>query len=645
MLTITLSFLPPSKILPLFLSLVLLFATPLRASSNTCSHALKRALTYKNHTGAIESLGPKKCPLERKIVAWHFMKSGSHKGDFKTYKNFSEHHKDWPWIFQIRRAADDLLENEGPQTIQEWFKERSPKTFDGAKALIHSSLQLNDKDTAHQVAKKLWIDLDLPKSLSKTYLDHFGGFLTEQDHFLRARHWLAKGKTIPALEAARYVSNKSDRLVLEAQIALLKNTPKARALYNKAKVHRKKDYALQLSYLQWLRRTYNDYAAQYLLRHPEMVRFAPEQSWKEAHILLRRALEKGNTAQATSLAKAHALTKGPSFAEAQWLKAWLILWHDQNPHKARQLFTAGYQKVGTPISRARFAFWAGLATEGDNATAAKEWYKRAAQNPGTFYGQQALQKLGYPGVPPLPSLTAKKSLVARFKKTPLFKAAATLLKAEHPRQAQSFLHMLMKTAQNKEEENAVLKAVMDLSPEHLVGIGKEASPTRDLYYKELYPVLSKRHHQAYNAVDPALFHAVVRKESLFDSQLVSWAGALGLSQLLPATAQETAKKLRVPFKKEKLLKDATYNSKIGATYLASRLEKFDGNVPLGLVAYNAGIKHAYDWQELFGDPRQPSVNLIHWMESLPFGETRNYLQRVLENQAVYRCILDKKCAR
>lgn len=627
-------------------SLVLVAILPQKALSIPCSQALKKALTYRTHAGAQDSFGTQQCPLERDIITWHFMKEGTHPGSFHTYQTFLERHKTWPWAFKIRREAEKRLGAQDlKRNLKAWFRKTPPQTFEGATALIRKTLASGHKAEARRLTKDLWVSIAFSTKEADRYLKQFGSMLTQDDHFKRARSWLRQGTSHPAQHTLKLLSSPSSRLLLKAQIALLKQTPHAPSLYHKASKRHKTDGDLKLFYLQWLRRTYHAHAAKYLIHHPEIARHAPEKAWQEAHILLRRALEEGRPHLALRLAKGHALTKGSAYAEAQWLKGWLTLRYEKKPRAALKIFEATYPRMKTPISRARFAFWAGVAAESLDPRTSRKWYDRARQHPGTFYGQRAAEKRGQTAAPPLFSLRARHDLIKRVKNTRLLKAADTLLKAGHPSRAQTFLYMLMKSATTPEEQDALLKVVGTLSPDHVVGLAKEASPQRDLYFKELYPVLSKHHAQAMKAVDPALFHSILRKESTFDTQLVSSAGALGLSQLLPSTAKEVARTLGLPFNRKKLLRDKVYNTRLGATYLASRLQKFEGNVLLGLVAYNAGIKYAYDWQKLFGNPRNPHLQSLDWIESLPFGETRNYVQRVLEAQKVYRCLLQKQCAR
>ena len=160
----------------------------------------------------------------------------------------------------------------------------------------------------------------------------------------------------------------------------------------------------------------------------------------------------------------------------------------------------------------------------------------------------------------------------------------------------------------------------------------------EVYCQEAYPCLGDIHTQALQDVSPTLLHAVIRKESSFNSRTISSAGAVGLTQMLPSTAKEVAKKINLPYSEDRLLNDDPFNVRVGARYLQTRLDEFGDNEVLALVSYNAGIKYALEWQTMFGDPRT-SADPVEWMELLPFGETRNYVHRVLEAKWVYERIL------
>ena len=139
-----------------------------------------------------------------------------------------------------------------------------------------------------------------------------------------------------------------------------------------------------------------------------------------------------------------------------------------------------------------------------------------------------------------------------------------------------------------------------------------------------------------SGVEPALILSVIRQESNFDKKAKSRRGAMGYMQLMPKTARELGKILKVNFTLAQLKNNPTLNIILGSEYLRRLIEKFDGSYVLALAAYNAGPLNVTRWMKNAGDPRKSEVDVIDWIERIPFRETRNYVQRVLENVSVYR---------
>jgi soluble lytic murein transglycosylase len=167
-----------------------------------------------------------------------------------------------------------------------------------------------------------------------------------------------------------------------------------------------------------------------------------------------------------------------------------------------------------------------------------------------------------------------------------------------------------------------------------IKIAKNAERDGYIMPSYLFPVVDKALSTTF-AVHPALNHGIMRQESAFDQQAQSHAGALGLMQLMPATAKETAQKAGFSYSKSRLTTDPVYNITLGSLYIKQMLDRFDGNRTLAIAAYNAGPGRVNRWLEEIGDPRDPNVDEVDWIESIPIYETRNYVQRVTEAINVY----------
>jgi soluble lytic murein transglycosylase len=141
-------------------------------------------------------------------------------------------------------------------------------------------------------------------------------------------------------------------------------------------------------------------------------------------------------------------------------------------------------------------------------------------------------------------------------------------------------------------------------------------------------------------VETPILHAIARQESAFNPHAVSGVGARGLMQMMPATARETARRFSVTFDPRRLTGDPVYSATLGGAHLIDLLRAWRGSYVLTFAAYNAGSGNVRDWIEAYGDPREPHVDVIDWIERIPFSETRHYVQKIMENLQVYRARID-----
>ena len=304
----------------------------------------------------------------------------------------------------------------------------------------------------------------------------------------------------------------------------------------------------------------------------------------------------------------------------------------------------------TPISKGRAAYWAGRAAEAaGQKAAARTWYERGARFPATFYGQLAARKAGEDlGALLAPKAAASAAAREELRRREPALVARTLCRLDETALAQPFFRHLGATAARSADG---LRAVTELADEcgrpDLAVIAAKAATKEgaDVEPRTAFPTTSVRALRAEDDAlpEPALRLAVARQESQFDPTVASAAGALGLMQVLPATAHAMCGDLGLPFSKSRLTRDAEYNARIGSSYLRRELDRYDGSPALALAAYNAGPTRVEEWLKDYGDPRGRSVEeLVDWIELIPFAETRNYVQRVLEAREVYAVLLRRE---
>jgi soluble lytic murein transglycosylase len=358
--------------------------------------------------------------------------------------------------------------------------------------------------------------------------------------------------------------------------------------------------------------------------------------WREIDDAARRALSRGQVKVAYKLAIQHGAKDGTAFAEGEWLAGWIALRFLHEPKTAYAHFTRLHGGVGSPISKARAAYWAGRAAEElKKKEDARSWYAEAAQLPTTYYGQLAAQRSGQRGplhFPAMPEPTGQQA--ADYAKRELVQVVQQLHEIDQADRAKSFLLRLVDLAKTPVEHRLTAELAASLGRNDLMVATAKASRLDGVeMVDQLYPVVSV---PAGDRPEAALTLAIIRQESAFQSDALSSAGALGLMQLMPATAKSVAARIGLPYSKPRLTSDPTYNMMLGRAYLGQLIEDYGGSYVLAIAGYNAGPKRVSEWIGQNRDPRMKSVDAVDWVESIPLSETRNYVQRVLENVQVYR---------
>ena len=381
------------------------------------------------------------------------------------------------------------------------------------------------------------------------------------------------------------------------------------------------------------------------MRFPSQSR--PDLWARERIVLARRALEDGHISEAYELVANHGveLSDARHFSEAEWYAGWIALRFLGEPQWAYDHFRSVYKAVSYPISRSRGAYWSGRAASAlGESQQATTWYRVAASYPETFYGQLAIKELNPRGVLALPEENPREQdLVERLLTHELAQVALRLVDAGHRDRVRPFVLHLAEAEQSMAWQSASAAFARSLGrPDLAINIAKSARQTGDLLIDSSHPTLAALGlplKDDTSDVEPALVHAVIRQESAYFVSARSHAGALGLMQVMPSTATVVARRSKLPYDRRRLRDDPSLNLAIGRAYLGDLLERFSGSYVLTIAAYNAGPNRAYRWMREFGDPRDPAVDAIDWIEMIPFDETRNYVQRVLENVQVYRALL------
>jgi soluble lytic murein transglycosylase len=411
----------------------------------------------------------------------------------------------------------------------------------------------------------------------------------------------------------------------------------------------KNDIGLKYDRLKWRRRRGRlDPSLEILFTLPKdpikLVR--PDIWWKERAILTRSLIYKKKYAKAYKVSSNHSLSKGPEYADSEWLSGWIALTFLDDPNMALLHFKNFYNNVGYPISLSRGAYWIGKTYKSmKNKQKSDEWFNEASKYVYTYYGQLAFFETN-PGE--AFSLLEQDKVSEKFKnefnKNPIIKSVLLLNELNKSKYAKDFLkHLAILNIENGSEILAGKLAIKIGRYDYSIQIAKQASYEKRFHNEINYPVIKTSEVVNKKKMPKSeLILAVIRQESEFDQKAHSYAGARGMMQLMTYTAKLIAKQAKLPYSKNRLKSDPTYNIKLGSYYLAGLLEEYEGSYPFALAAYNAGPKRVKYWKKINGNPQKGNIDYINWIELIKFKETRNYVQRVLENVNVYKYILSGK---
>ena len=552
---------------------------------------------------------------------------------------------DWPGRDLLRIRFEQALELEKPnaQEAIRAFAGNKPVTDDGTKLLVRAYLATGRKADAAALIRPQWRDERLDDDFEATIRKEFGSLLTKSDHKFRMDRMLYADQTAKALRAAGALDANQQALA-KAVVAVIKRDSKAGAALDALPKAVKNEPVAIYSRIQFLRRAEEyDAAAKLMLAAPRdpAVLADPDAWWVERRVLAREIMVKRDFATAYRIAAGHSAQSSVKRAEAEFHAGWIALEFLKDPATAARHF-AVIQTISTmPLSQSRAEYWLGraAAAAGNNAEATHQ-FRLAAAYSTTFYGQLALARLGAKTLPLAAHPKIDAAARKRFANLELIQVIRRLGEIKRDDRKSIFMRHLADTLTDP-AQLALLTEMADKEDDHNLSLqlGKTAASRGVPVDTLAFPTTAIPKSAKTGNVDKAIVYAIARQESAFHAGAVSSAGARGLLQLMPGTAQQMAKKAGVSYSKGKLTSDPAYNATLGAQFLGQLIDRFDGSYVMTFAAYNAGPSRVAQWIETFGDPRDPNIDVVNWIELIPFTETRNYVQRIMENMQVYRARL------
>lgn len=576
-------------------------------------------------------------PVARKLVEWAILRSDGNGASSSRYLAFITANPNWPSVGLMRRRAEAMMwtERPSPGTVRAYFAKNPPLSAKGHFTLARALLAQGDRAAAQAHVRDAWRNDAFSADLESKVLDTFGGLITAEDHKARMNMRLYAEDTAGGLRNAKRAGGAAPAIA-KARIAVIKKARNAKAALDAVPSAARRDLGYIFSLAQWLRR--NDREAE----AGDLILSAPrdgqtidtDQWWIERRLAARNMLDLGDAAKAYRIARDAAVPKRDNYrVEHQFTAGWIALRFVKDPATALRHFARIPEDGTHTISLARAHYWLGRAYEAQGRTPeARKHYRTAARYPAAYYGQLAGAKLGLRNIvlrspPSRPTgstevVRAMELLYAVGQRDMVTGASADL--GDRSNDAGALAAIGAVAARNGDARTMLL-------------LGKAALGRGLPLETYAFPTIGMPNYTAIGpAVEKPLIYAIARQESTFNQKTISSARAMGLMQVTPAAGRYIARKYKVKYNEKKLLSDPVYNVQFGAAELGGLLADYRGSYILTFVGYNAGRGRIRDWIARFGDPRDPKVDPVDWVERIPFSETRNYVQRVMENMQVYR---------
>jgi soluble lytic murein transglycosylase len=620
---------------------------PIAPAGATDVAALKEilALAKRGKTDAVdERKGALRDAGAQKLVEWTLLRSDSNEAGFARYARFVKDNPGWPSTGMLRRRAEGQLwqERRDGATVAAFFADQEPQTMRGRLAMARAFLANGDRASAQKFVRDAWRLDDCSADFEAQVLESFGELLSRADHKARMDRRLYAEDFETAMRAAQRLGG-ADVAIVKARMAVQKKADNAGAALEAVPNEARDDPSYIFGRAQWLRRADRiGEAAQLILSVPKLdgaIHDANEW-WVERRLISRKLLDADNPQAAYRIARDAVVPGKDNYrVEAQFTAGWIALRFLNDPLTAQRHFAQMSQGISNPISLARAGYWQGRALEAAGRSGeARAQFEAAARYPTAYYGQLARMRIGRTDIavrrPPEPSGAQRTAL----RNVDIVRAAELLYAAGERELMIPFVSDLS----DKGHDPGALALIAELAAKNddaraTLQLGKSALAEGMSFDTHAFPTIGIPKFSLIGPeVDRSAVYAIARQESAFNPRAVSTAKAMGLMQVTPGAGKTIAKKFNVTFNAARLLSDPAYNAQMGAAEIGDLVRNYDDNYVLAFAAYNAGRGRVKEWLERFGDPRNPAVDPVDWVERIPFSETRNYVQRVMENMQVYR---------
>lgn len=583
-------------------------------------------------------------PAGQKLVEWFILRHSETTANFNRYAAFIAANPDWPSAAMLRRRAEARLwqERSDAATVHGFTRDR-PTSAKGQFALARVLLAEGDRESAGRLAREAWRSEELSDRLEAEAYEMFRDLLTRDDHRARMDRRIGAKDFAGAKRAAQRLGG-DELAIVKACAAVRGKSDKALGTLDDVATEARQDLGYTLCRIQWMlaQNKIDDAARLMLAASPETMALQDtDQWWRERRSLARKLLDQGKFQTAYDVVRPAAAPANEYYrADVHFMCGWIALRYLDDPTTAAVHFSGIDAGATNPIVLARANYWRGRAAEALGEKAAmQESFEAAARYPTAYYGQLARARLGRDGIElraPSPVLAAAAPADERVR-------AADMLYEIGER---DIVLTFVTDLGEQSSDVAALEALGELTGRRnharaMLEIGKPALGRGLALDHYAFPTIGiPKHSQIAPEIERSIIYSVARTESAFDQRDKSAANAVGLMQVTPEAGRDTAKRFKVSYDWDRMVSDPVYNTQMGAGELSALLSEYKGNHIMTFAGYNAGRGRVRDWIKAFGDPRDPTVDAVDWVERIPLSETRNYVQRVMENVLVYRVRFD-----
>jgi soluble lytic murein transglycosylase len=579
-------------------------------------------------------------PVARKLAEWIILRSDDNGASVERYRAFLSANPSWPSQTFLRRRLEAALWDDQREDaiVWSWFENESPVSAKGKFSLARVMIARGDKANAERLVRDAWRNDAMSEDTENAALDQFGALITAGDHKARMDLLLYGSEHEAAMRAAKRLGGAYVALA-KARIAAYRKAPNTRALLEAVPHELHGDPGYIFSKIQLLRREEKiPEAAQLMMGAPKEASrlYNLDEWWIERRLVSRKLIDLGEHRTAYLIARDAALPSRDIYkTEQEFTAGWIALRLLNDPAAAMQHFARIGVGSANPTTLARAGYWQGRAAEAaGRSQEARAAFAAAAEQSTSYYGQLARARLGLPQIELNDAPSAHGRAVERLE---IVRAAQLLYELD---EGEIAIPILADAGESGD-------------PDALVGLGQLASRNNDArgmllmgkaalnrglpYDFYAYPVTGIPPFRAIGPeIERSIIYAIARQESAFNPTVVSPAQAYGLMQVTPDAGRYVCKKYGASFDLTRLKTDPVYNAALGAAELGGLIEDYGGSYILTFAAYNAGRGSVKKWIDRYGDPRNPKVDAVDWVELIPFSETRNYVQRIMENLQVYR---------